>query len=153
MFKTSFWAVLFLTFLTACGSSGCYEATDVTLYCLFYSDSKNDTVSLSKTSVWGVGSDSLIYDNTSIAELALELNPDSTTTRFVISMQTDTTDLVDTVTFIYHNKAWFASMDCNCLTFSTLDTCINTGIIFTSIDIKNHTVDNTETTHVVLHTN
>jgi hypothetical protein len=153
MFNKGAWFIVLLVLLSACGSSGCYENTDVKVYCQFYSDSLQSTVSLNKVSVWGVGSDSLIYNSATSTELALELNPDSTTTRFVVSAQTDTSDITDTLTFIYHNKAWFVSMDCNCLTFSTIDTCFNTGSLFTSINILVRTVDNTEKTHVVLHTN
>jgi len=143
--------ILLLPIFISCGSTGCYNETDVKVYCSFYSISKGAAVSLDSLSVWGVGSDSLIYKKQTISQLALELNPNSTKTQYVVQSKTGNYVFTDTLTFIHTNKPWYESKDCDCMVFSTLDTCLTTGGIFQYATIPDHNIINYEKTHVVLH--
>jgi len=140
-----------LLLLASCNSTGCYEETEVKVRCSFYYLSESEAVSLDSISVWGVGSDSLVYDKETVSELALELNPSASETRYVVqAVASSGYTFIDTLTFLHTNRSWFESMDCDCMVFSTLDTCLTTGTIFQSATISNTDVTNYETTHVVL---
>jgi hypothetical protein len=106
--------------------------------------------SIDSLSVWGVGSDSLVYDNEKLSKLALELNPNAAETRYVVQAIYLSNVFTDTLTFIHTNRPWFQSKDCDCMVFSTIDTCLTTGGIFQSASIIDHEIINYETTHVVL---
>ncbi|NLT03452.1 MAG: hypothetical protein GXY09_06295 [Bacteroidales bacterium] len=137
--------------LPACQSKGCYEETDVKVCCSFYWDDSTAAVSIDSLSVWGVGKDSLIYDNEIVSLLELELDPNASTTRFVVRVVANNYPFLDTLTFLHTNNPRFESMDCDCMVFSTLDTCLTTGRIFLSATLPQRSVTNTKTTHVVLH--
>ncbi|NLE31699.1 MAG: hypothetical protein GX619_01555 [Bacteroidales bacterium] len=146
------WGLLMTTaILTSCQSNGCYEETDVKVRCSFYWDDEAAAVSIDSLSVWGVGSDSLLYDNSTVSLLELELNPNATSTRFVVQVVANDYPFLDTLTFLHTNNPWFESMDCDCMVFSTLDTCLTTGRIFQSASLPQRSVTNAKTTHVVLH--
>jgi hypothetical protein len=148
--KISILLVPFSIMLLSCNSTGCYDQTDVKVNCSFYSLDTKKAVSLDSVTVWGVGSDSIIYDNSTLSEIALELNPKSNETKYVFQAVAEGYTFRDTLTFKHTNKPWFQSMDCGCMVFSTLDTCLTTGSIFQSVTIVNHEVINYDTEHVVL---
>lgn len=145
------WLLLTTALLPACQSKGCYEETDVYVRCTFYWDTEATAVAIDSLSVWGVGSDSLLYDNSNVSLLELELNPNATTSRFVVQAVANNYAFLDTLTFLHTNNPWFESLDCDCMMFSTLDTCLTTGRIFKSATLPQRSVTNTKTTHVVLH--
>jgi len=139
-----------LLIATACSSEGCHEQTDVKVRCTFHTDASENALLINHLSVWGVGSDSLVYNDDTQSEIALELNPNASVTRYVVQVVSDEQTFTDTLTFLYTSSYWFASMDCDCMTFNTLDTCTITGGIFSSVSLLQRVVNNTETTHVVL---
>lgn len=118
--------------------------------CTFYQTDLSRAVTLSGVSVWGLGKDSLLYDNKTVSKIELELDPNASTTRYVFKMVTNNGTFYDTLTFYYNSKTWFQSMDCDCMTFSTLDSCATAGSLFPSITLNQSKVTNTKTTHVVL---
>ncbi len=136
--------------LTACQSKGCYDATDVKVACTFFRMDESTAISLSGVSVWGLGMDSLLYDNKTVSKIELELNPNASITRYVVRLVSDNQVFYDTLTFYYSSGTWFQSMDCDCMTFSTLDSCATTGMLFHSATLKQPLVNTTKTTHVVL---
>lgn len=146
-----FFACFLLVLLAACQTKGCYEDTEVKLRCSFYWDDENAAVSIDSLSVWGVGSDSLLYSNKNLSLLELELNPNTTITRFVVQAVANKYLFYDTLTFIHTNRQWFESMDCDCMVYSTLDTCFTSGSIFTSATLLQPQVTNSKLVHVVLH--
>lgn len=139
-----------LSLLTACQSKGCYDETTVKVACTFYQTDQSAAVALPGLSVWGLGRDSLLYDNKTVSKIELELNPNASITRYVVKMASSVGTFYDTLTFYYSSGTWFQSMDCDCMTFSTLDSCVTTGSLFPSVTLKQALVNNTKTTHVVL---
>ena len=92
----------------------------------------------------------MIYDNETLSELALELNPKVQETKYVVQAIAGGDLYADTLTLKYTNQPWFQSMECGCMVFSTLETFWTTGIIFKSATILNPKVINQKTEHVVL---
>lgn len=151
MFKRIFiLPALAVLFLTSCNSKGCYEKMDVKVYCSLYSLTLNKAVGIDSVSVWGAGSDSLVCDNDTVSELALELNPNLQKTQYVIQATQNGHIFTDTLSFYHKNKPWFESMECGCMVFSTLDSCKTTGTIFQSAVILDPDIINIKTKHVTL---
>ena len=140
----------FLLLLVSCNNTACYDKTKVTVNCGLYSQETNKLVSVAKVTVKGIGSDSIIYNNISLNEFSLELNPNTNETKFVVMVTAESVYYLDTLTFIHTNRPWFQSMECGCMTFSTLDTCLTTGRIFKSVEITEHEVTNLAIEHVKL---
>lgn len=141
-----------LFLLSSCQSSGCYENTEIKLRCTFYWDNQATAIAIDSLSVWGVGADSLVYSNERVSQLELSLDPNASSTRYVVQVMAGQVPVRDTLTFLHTNRLWFESMDCDCMVFSTLDTCLTTGRIFQSATLSHRTVNNNPTTiHVVLH--
>jgi len=145
-------SALALLLLTSCSSNGCYETTDVKVYCNFYSLDSAFAVKFDSVSVWGVGSDSLIYKDKTVNEIGLELNPKAQETQYVIQIKAKGSNIYfkDTISLYHTNQPWFQSMDCGCMVFSTLNSCKTTGSIFQSATILDSTIINKKTEHVVL---
>lgn len=137
--------------LSSCNSNGCYEVTEVKVYCDFYRLSDNKAVTIDSVSVWGVGSDSLFYNKKKLSELALDLNPNAQETQYVVQVIQNGHQFVDTLSIAHTNQPWFQSMECGCLVFSTLDTCLTTKSIFQSATILNPKIINKKSKHVILY--
>jgi hypothetical protein len=151
-----FTALLFATvlFISACSSNGCYEDMSVKLYANFYTinlSGKAVAVQVDSMTVQGVGSDSILYKNKTLSGFELDLNPNATQTQFLVTTQQNGYLFVDTLTFDYHNKPWFQSMECGCRVFSTLDACQVGKVIFKSAAIKDSAVINLKSEHVRLY--
>lgn len=123
---------------------------DVKVYCSLYSLSLKKAVSIDSVTVWGVGSDSLIYDKETVSQLALELNPKKTETQYVIQVKDSKYTFTDTISLYHTNQPWFQSMECGCMVFSTLDSIKTKGVIFQSAKILDSKIINVETEHVIL---
>lgn len=147
--KFGFLLLPFLMLLISCNNSGCYDETVVKVNCSFFHLEENKAVSIDSVTVWGVGSDSIIYKNKTLGKMALELNPESNETKYVFQAVGDGHTFTDTLTFKHTNRPWFQSMECGCMVFSTLDTCLTTGSIFQSVKIVDHEVINIAIEHVV----
>jgi hypothetical protein len=118
--------------------------------CSFYQTDLSRAVSLTGVSVWGLGMDSLLYKNKAVSSIELELNPNASISRYVFKMATTNGTFYDTLSFYYTSSSWFQSMDCDCMTFSTLDSCVTAGSLFPSVTLNQPNITNTKTTHVVL---
>ncbi len=94
--------------------------------------------------------DSLLYKNKAVSSIELELNPNASISRYVFKMATTNGTFYDTLSFYYTSSSWFQSMDCDCMTFSTLDSCVTAGSLFPSVTLNQPNITNTKTTHVVL---
>jgi hypothetical protein len=150
----AFGLALIVLLLPGCNSKGCYEDMSVRLYANFYTIDTDDgevAVSVDSLSVWGVGTDSLLYDNADESGLELILNPNSQQTQYVVAAVQDGYIFVDTLTFDHTNEPWFQSMECGCRVFSTLTGCRTKGIIFQSAVIADSSVNNLESEHVKLY--
>lgn len=118
--------------------------------CSFLLQDSARAVSIDSVSVWGVGSDSLVCSNKKISELALQLKPNADETKYVFKAVGGGHEFTDTITFKYERQPWFQSMDCGCMVFSTIDTCLTTGSIFKSATIVERKVDNKGNKNVIL---
>lgn len=135
--------ILFIALILAsCNNSGCYEETDVKVVCSFFYPEQNSKVEIDSVSVWGVGSDSLIYKNKALKTIELKLNPKATQTDFVFQAVANGYVFRDTLSFIHSNHPWFQSMECGAMMFNTIDTCLTTGRIFRSVEITEPEVTN-----------
>lgn len=148
-------AFLFATLLLAsgCSSNGCYEDMSVKLYANFYtvnSKGKEVAVQVDSVTVKGIGSDSVLYKNKTLSGFELDLNPNATESKFLVSTMQEGYLFVDTLTFVHLNKPWFQSMDCGCRVFSTLKACRVKGVIFQSATIADSSVINLKSEHVRL---
>lgn len=151
MFRSSvILPALALLLLSSCNSGGCYESTTVKMYGSFYSLDSKKALELDSITVWGVGSDSLIYDNATLSELALDLNPKAQETKYVIQAKAGGYLFTDTLSLKYTNQPWFQSMECGCMVFSTLESCETTGTIFQSVTILDPKIINQKKKHVIL---
>jgi len=145
--------LLLASILASCNNSGCYDKMDVKVKCSFYSLDSAYAVTIDSVSVWGVGSDSLVYKNKNLSEISLDLDPNSSETRYVFQViGSGGYKFMDTITFKHVNKPWYQSAECGCMVFNTLDTCLTTGSIFQSATILEKEITNTEieTEHVIL---
>ena len=115
-----------------------------------YSLSLKEAVSIDSVTVWGVGSDSVIYNNETIEKLALELNPKASETQYVVQAVGSGHTYTDTISLYHTNQPWFQSMECGCMVFSTLDSIKTKGVIFQSAKILDSKIINVETEHVTL---
>ena len=132
-------------FLSACGSTGCYENMNVKLYANFYRVNlagKAIAVQVDSMTVKGIGSDSILYKNKTLSGFILDLNPNAQQTQYLVTTKQEGYIFIDTLTFVHHNKPWFQSMDCGCRVFSTLDACQVRGNIFKSAAILDSSVIN-----------
>lgn len=105
---------------------------------------------MDSVTVRGIGSDSIIYKNKTLSELALDLRPNAQQTQYEIVVKTKDHTFTDTLNFLHTNQPWFESMECGCMVFSTLDTCTTTGSIFRSATILDPKIINQKKKHVVL---
>lgn len=121
---------------------------NVRLTASFYSKQSSSSLTLDSVSVRGIGRDSLLYENETLSELELFLNPTSDTTRFLISIQQDGALYTDTLTFHHTNTVWFQSLECGYMVFNHLQSCSHEGSIFDSVVIEDSTVNNNDSEHV-----
>jgi hypothetical protein len=139
-----------ILFMASCSTSGCYEKMAVKVRCGMVVDSTDEKVGIKNVTVWGVGSDSMIYNNKSVDLLELELNPNAEETAFVFKVVQDSVTFIDTITFSHTNTPWFQSVECGCLTKSSLDSVKTTGTIFKSATIIEPEITNLEIKNVDL---
>lgn len=142
--------IILILFMASCSTSGCYEKMSVKVNCSMLDDSTNKEVGIKNVTVWGVGSDSMIYDNKSVDLLQLELNPNAEETAFVFKVVQKDVTFIDTITFSHTNTPWFQSAECGCLTKSSLNSVKTTGTIFKSATIIEPEITNLEIKNVVL---
>lgn len=142
----SFAIILF----SSCNSKGCYDSMEVQAEFGFYRSSDKAAVSVDSVTVWGVGSDSLLYNNEKLDHIALELDPKKGETQYVIQAKQMGHTFIDTLSLFHKNQPWFQSMECGCMVFSTLDSCKTKGSIIQSTVIVNPKINNNKTKNVEL---
>lgn len=136
--------------LSACASMGCYEDNSVRLQVGFYQQSSSSLVAIDSVSIWGVGSDSLLYNNKSLQTFELDLNPLSYETRYVIRVQDGLFRMQDTLTIRHQNQPWYESSDCGCVLHSSIDTCFTAETLFESVTIQERQVQSNDIQHILL---
>ncbi len=146
---------LFAAFLISCNSSDdCREETDVNLTINFMTrpfDSisktyKNAALTIDSLTVRGLGSDSLIYNNSKkIKSIKLPLRIGSNETAFELRIN----NITDTLYFQHsNNNQYFISLECGCIVTHEILRASTTAHYLDSIIINNKDVNNIETTHI-----
>lgn len=146
---------LLAVFLTACNSSDdCREETDVKLTIDFMTRTydnnsktyKNAALVIDSLTVRGLGSDSLIYNNSKkLKSIKLPLRIGSDETAFEIRFN----DITDTLYFHHNNNdQYFISLECGCVVAHEILRISTTAHFSDSIIINNKDVNNIETTHI-----
>lgn len=98
-------------------------------------------------SVWGVGNDSLLYNNRFAVEtLGLPLLGDSSLTAFVILWH----EAYDTLYIQHDNTRKFISSACGCAIYHTIDTAWVAGTFVDSLYIVNSSVEAVQQTNIHL---
>lgn len=98
-------------------------------------------------SVWGIGNDSLLYDNRYAVEtLALPLRTDSALSTFVILWH----DAYDTLYIHHDNTRKFISSACGCAVYHTIDSTWVAGTFVDSLYIVNSSVETVQQTNIHL---
>ncbi len=104
-------------------------------------------VAWDSVSVWGIGNDSLRYDNSYAVEtLALPLRIDTTVSAFVILWH----GAYDTLYICHDNTRHFISSACGCAVYHTIDTTWVAGTFVDSLYIVNSTVETVQQTNIHL---
>lgn len=98
-------------------------------------------------SVWGVGNDSLLYNNSyAVGTLGLPLRGDVSLTAFVILWH----NTYDTLYIHHDNTRKFISSACGCAIYHTIDTAWAAGTFIDSLYIVNSSVETTQQTNIHL---
>ncbi len=104
-------------------------------------------VAFDSVSVWGVGNDSILYDNgLAVETLRLPLRADSTLTAYVILWH----EAFDTLYIRHDNTRKFISSACGCVVYHTIDTAWAAGTFIDSLYIVNSSVETVQQTNIHL---
>lgn len=99
--------------------------------------------------VQGVGSDTVLYSNSSLKQLGLSLRPDTTTTAYLITYHGQT----DTLWIAHTPRTHYVSLACGCAVYHTLTAARSTDPRIDSVVIINASVESTtqENLRIYLH--
>ena len=97
-------------------------------------------------SIYGIGSDSLLADSSSVSTAYLPLKKDSDSSLYVIAYD----GAADTLTVVYELQETFISLACGCAVFATIDTLLYTKEKIDSVKINNSNVTTQKETHITL---
>lgn len=139
----------------SCNLTDCFESSTFNVSCVIYDESAKET-SMDSTTIYGLGSDSLLYNNETLESFTLPLRQDSTATSFIIEQKKDNTTYIDTLTFKYIKETKLATIECGTATTATLDTCkisasLTNGGIFDSNIINKRKINSNTTDNVFLY--
>lgn len=135
-----------LIMLTACNSDEtCRKETYLRFYAGFYHATINSTtkavsestVSLSKISVIGIGSDSLLYADSTVSSLILPLNILKGESVYRITNDT----VSDTIQIFHTNYNTYLSLECGSIKTFKIDTVLYTKHFIDSIKIPERNVN------------
>ena len=128
-----------------CSTSECYDNHSALPLASFYSAVSQQSVSIQRLSVWGIGApdDSILYTPQNLSQAYLPFRIWQDTTQYVFSYNGLLPDSIasmypemvpkDTVTFIYKPKEWFVSPSCGAMYFYDMDTVKHTSFLIDSI--------------------
>lgn len=144
--------------LLACASCSvdeeCRTDDNVRLHAVLVCDSltaTGDTVmfnALDSIRVQGIGSDSLLLNNTkNVSSLSLPLRSDTTTTSFVVQ----TNGQCDTIAIQHTNDNHFVSLACGCFVYHTIENVKTTHTFIAETEIVNATIENYEQDNIRIH--
>ena len=131
----------------------CRQDTDVAMgvsVCWLQTDSTGtitEQTAFDSIRVQGVGSDSVLYDNSkNLSALRLPLRADTCVTAFALLWH----GTEDTLFVRHDNTRHFISQACGCMVYHTIDTVWHSGNAIDSVAILNSTVESEEQENVQL---
>jgi len=140
--------------LSCSNSNSCRISSDIALQISFYGDSI-DTLGvyreyvkpIDSLSLWGVGNDSVIYNNSkSIRTISLPLQNIATTTQFAMLIN----GINDTLTINHTNNDTFVSLECGCFTLHTIENISESAMLFDSISYIDNEIGIAQTENIRL---
>lgn len=141
-----------LLFFSCESEESCEQSTISALNAGFYSivDSLPESITIDNFSVFGVGrEDSLLFNQAnSVSSFVLPLSPSCDTTKFVLTVGTET----DTITFMYSRELHLLSMECGFTTYFYIEKTENTFNVIDSISVvkKNVTTGDDENIQICI---
>lgn len=144
-------ALMFITSLIGCNSTGCTENKNSVPLAGFYAYSTKQAITVDSISIGGVGApnDSLIIDCASASSVYLPFRASMHEVRYFIRYEAKALnypELVDTITFTYTSIPYFASEDCGAMyryditdfryTTNLIDSVAVTDKLITNVDIE-----------------
>lgn len=153
-YKILFLGLLTLVLLNCEPDKECRQTANVNCKVVFACDTMGaDSAmirfkTIDSLSVWGLGSDSVLYDNRkNVTSLLLPLRGDTTITKFLMVLHGST----DTITVYHQNTNTFISLACGCFIYHTIDTVLCSSALLDSVQILNTAVENYEQDNVRLY--
>ena len=151
---TYFLILLSGLYLSSCRpDTGCRQEETIRLKLLITADSissEGDTLSftLDSITVQGVGTDSILYNNSkSVSSLLLPLRKDTNQTRFSLLCNENKDELIIT----HQNSEMFISLACGCFVNHTIDDITHSGSLIDKIDIVEPQVVNYQQDNAKIH--
>ncbi|OJV37489.1 MAG: hypothetical protein BGO29_03320 [Bacteroidales bacterium 36-12] len=148
------YTIAFLFFISVLYSSctqdtTCRENKDVKLHADFINQSNNSKLTVDSVTVFGVGQDSLIYNNKkSVDKILIPLNNAAEDCSFVIIFD----EIADTINVKYTNIEYFMSYSCGVIMAHEIDTVTFTDNYIKEIIIQNRIINPTDVKHIqILH--
>lgn len=135
-----------ILFIAACSQDeACREKRDVKLQAGFFTFETTTAAGIDSLTVYGLGQDSLIYDNEKdIDEISLPLNNSDVQSIFVMKFN----ELYDTLFVLHTNTEYFISYPCGTVTTYQIDTVLSTNHYIKGIKIQHHEINTTDVQHV-----
>ncbi len=129
----------------------CEDLTSVPVRIGFYR-TQQDNVSVAHTidslTVYGLGKDSLIYDNQKkVGRIELPLNSASDSSAFVLVFP----EISDTLWFYYERKPNLTSLECGFVTFYELENITYTDYLINAVETNNPSITNNLDEHIKIY--
>jgi hypothetical protein len=124
--------------LASCTPSACLGETTAFINAGFYTTGTGKPLKLDSITVFGIGNSSnkLFSKITNVSSIKLPLDATATTCGFVMKINKD----IDTLRLIYSSFPFLISKECGFTFFYNLDSCIWSGSVIDTINIRNKKV-------------
>lgn len=140
-------AILLLT-LSCTEEETCRENMTVALQVSFMNDSTLKATTIDSLSVWGLGKDSLLYNNKKkLGKISLPLNKFEESSIFVLRMN----EQLDTMMVLYTNQDYFISFACGSVITHQIDTVLTTSNYISRMLIKQHYINTANVPHLEIY--
>jgi hypothetical protein len=125
----------------SCTKESCDQETDALMNAVFYSsqaEEENEKINIDSLDIYALNiTDSLIYSMVTLSEVALPLNPSSSSCSFVFVNG----GRADTIDIFYNSSLQLLSMACGYVYFYEIEDIQHTGNDISYISIINKTVN------------
>lgn len=127
-------------------TESCRTETDIAMKALFYDQESGKSSVIDSITVYGLGKDSLLYNNAKNAgNISLPLNNSGNSSVFVIHFNDE---VYDTINVQHTNTDYFISYACGFVVTHNIDTVLTTNHFIKEIKINNHDVNLADAQHI-----